>query len=198
MDFQKQYTDEEIIAGLKSSKEIRDNFVRLLYQRADFQQIVRQNVIKRGGQNSDITEIYQLAIINLVQSILKDKFISGSLKNYFYGIVRNLWHRHLRGQRSAAVQDQVAQVEVDLKDPEIVLIEKERKEIMIELLNRIDEKCRKILSLWANAHSMEEIAAELSYKSAGMARKKKHQCLQRLIELGKKDSTLIRIYQSNE
>lgn len=59
-----------------------------------------------------------------------------------------------------------------------------RKEIIVQLLNQIDEACRKVLLLsFFRNFSMESIANEMNFRNEAVAKKKKHLCLKKLKEL---------------
>ena len=61
---------------------------------------------------------------------------------------------------------------------------------MSNILLQVGERCKKILELWKLSYSMEEIAAEVGFSSAQMARKNKYRCHKRLIELLEKHPKL--------
>ena len=48
---------------------------------------------------------------------------------------------------------------------------------------QVGEKCQKVLEMWSQNYAMKEIAQALGYKSEGMVRKKKHQCLRKLTQM---------------
>jgi len=50
-----------------------------------------------------------------------------------------------------------------------------------KVLSVIAGRCKEVLMLWAAGHSMKEVAKELQYKSDGMARKKKSECMKELL-----------------
>ncbi len=62
------------------------------------------------------------------------------------------------------------------------LLDEERRDVLGQLLNTIGERCRKILELWKLSYSMEEIAEQLGFSSADMARKAKYRCHVSLLE----------------
>lgn len=51
------------------------------------------------------------------------------------------------------------------------------------LLNQLGEKCKEILLMWAMKIPMKEIAEEMSYKSADVAKKTKERCMKTLVEI---------------
>ena len=68
----------------------------------------------------------------------------------------------------------------DIAPIEDTLIAQEKKRLLEDVLNQLDDTCKKVLTLWSINKKMKAIAQDLHYKSEGMARKKKHQCLKRL------------------
>ena len=64
--------------------------------------------------------------------------------------------------------------------------EEENKEMVRKYLEQLDGNCRKVLELYyLQGMKMEEIARELGYKNANVAKKKKSLCLKKLAELVK-------------
>jgi RNA polymerase sigma factor (sigma-70 family) len=185
-----KYSTDEITEAIRGSAAIRNHMLRHLYADEQMHSVVRRAVRDRGGDAQDVDEIFQLAMINLVQSILKNKFdATRSLQNYLYGISKHLWLRNLRKQKPTIdLQSLPEEENADASNPEILLVAQERKTYVMGLLDKLDAKCRRVLKLWAYSFSMSEIAGEMNYKSEGMARKKKHACLQRLIAMNREES----------
>ena len=62
--------------------------------------------------------------------------------------------------------------------------EEENKEMVRKYLEQLDGNCRKVLELYyLQGMKMEEIAKELGYKNANVAKKKKSLCLKKLSDL---------------
>ncbi|MEL6675509.1 MAG: sigma-70 family RNA polymerase sigma factor [Bacteroidota bacterium] len=59
----------------------------------------------------------------------------------------------------------------------------ERFEQALGFFNRLGEKCQRILLMRTRGYSMQEIAVELAYSSADVAKKTKERCMKKLAEM---------------
>ena len=99
------------------------------------------------------------------------------------GICRYLWFQRFREIEKDENKKNRPNSEADWIDPEIKLVQKDQNEQLNLLLGQLPIPCRKVLELWKLGYSMDEIAQRVGYKSAGVARKKKYQCMQKLMQL---------------
>ncbi len=66
----------------------------------------------------------------------------------------------------------------------------ETKDLLGQILSRLGEKCEKILELWKLSYSMEEIADKVGLLNAGVARRQRYNCYQKLMNLLEKEPNL--------
>ena len=64
--------------------------------------------------------------------------------------------------------------------PEDLVIDFSQKKLIENLLSYLGRNCKEVLMYWANGYKMKEIAKLVGYKSEGMAKKKKHLCMDKL------------------
>ena len=62
-----------------------------------------------------------------------------------------------------------------------LLIKGDRAEILNKVLSQMKVKCKEVLMHWSSGYKMQEIATLLGYKSDGVARKKKSECMKQLL-----------------
>ena len=174
---------EKIIEEIRESLEGRNKALKKLYTDPKLRRAIVGTLIKLGCQKDEASDVFTDAIVSFVKSAYrKDLVVKSSLTNYLIGIAKNIWLKRVT-KNDKKVPISVQQVESTSPSIETNLIEDERKELLKALLNRLDETCRKVLTLWSMNQRMKSIAKELNYKSEGMARKKKHHCLKRLYEI---------------
>ncbi|MEO1448820.1 MAG: sigma-70 family RNA polymerase sigma factor [Bacteroidota bacterium] len=179
-------TSEAKIAAIKRGGLSLEKVMRELYQSGGSRTQILEFVQKRGGSRDDAEDVFQEGVRNLVLNIRADKFAgASSLEGYLFGICRNVWFKKLQKQkREAEILEQYGQQEkAPIPDPEIVLVDQDRENKLLELLGKLGETCKEVLVLWQMHYNMKEIASRMGYASEGMARKKKHQCLKRLVAL---------------
>lgn len=166
-----EYSDLEIISCLKS----RQSFVvHYLYDR--YLPMIRLLVFQKGGTIDDAKDIFQEALIVLLQIIDKDDFaLSCKLKTFFYSISDNLWlnvvakrlvaEKYLSTKKSDSINEDFTE------HHDTQLYEK----IFYEVYASMDPLCKKLLLKYWEEESPKEIAEMFGY-SYGYVRKKKCEC----------------------
>lgn len=154
-----------------------------LYQNDVLRRNTERFILSNNGDADDARTILCDSIVNFIKNCYKDEFaIRTNVENYFFGVTKNLWYRTIRQRKSTTELEKVPE-KPEIDNPELLLIEFERRKNLELILQEIDEKCRKVLTLWAKDMKMQAIADVLEYSSAEVVRKKKHFCLKRLIEI---------------
>ncbi len=174
---------QDLIERVRRSILERDRVMEELYRTKSLRENAVRYILSRGGTKDDALTIYSDVIINFVKNCLRSDFkIKSSLENYFFGVTKNLWYQTIR-ERKQTIELESIPHKSEVQSPEIILIDLERRQNLEVVLKQLDEKCRKVLTLWARNMRMKAIASQMNYSSPEMARKKKHYCLKRLIEL---------------
>ena len=196
------YSDEEIIQAIIEGGNRLDAIMTHLYEHSSLKQTIEQMIIQKGGSEDDAKDVFQDGVKHLIINIRNAKFKRGSsLKTYLTRICLNIWFTKLK--RSIHLKDITQQMEVEEVDqggsPETIFLYEERTSVLEETLAQLGEACKKVLGFWSLNYSMKEIAQLVGYQSEGMARKKKHQCMQRLVLYIKKRpdlaKTLLEMYK---
>jgi len=181
-------TDERLIAAIQQGGIAREAALKEVYQDKDLLRMVMAYVRNHRGNATEGQDMFHEGIIVLDRNIREGKFRGEApLKGYLYSICRFLWMNHLRKHsRAQSVAEVPIADETDHETPEIVLLSQERKDWLNGLLSELGERCRQILELWKLSYSMEEIAENLGFSSADMARKAKYRCHLSLMEIVQK------------
>lgn len=189
-----KYTDTEIVAAIKAGGRKLDEVMRFIYNNDGYRSKIFRYIRSKGGQIHDAEDVFQDGIRNFIISIRKGQYREeSSVEGYLFGVCRNLWFKQFNKSTRVDYKEDVAEEEVDFQNPEIVLVTEERKAILKKLLANLGEKCQQVLELWRLNYSMKEIAESTGYASDGMARKKKHQCMQELLKRVKSTPNLVNI-----
>ena len=172
---------QSIVNRVRNSLNDRNEVIKELYNNRDLHKAVVGTLIKKGCSKSSAEDYFIDSIVNFVKSCYKSDFeIRSSLTNYMIGTAKNIWLKQVTNQQKLrTIKEELQQTGGD-DTYEINLIGQSKRALLAQLTGYLDETCRELLTLWAASHQMQEIAVALNYKSAGMARKKKHQCMQRL------------------
>ncbi|MEM6348084.1 MAG: sigma-70 family RNA polymerase sigma factor [Bacteroidota bacterium] len=176
--------ERRLVEDIKQGGKALDMRLKELYLNPSLWEKIWGFVRARGGEKEDAEDIFQDGIRVLILNIRKDKYsFTGSVEQYLLGICRNLWFGRFREkEKQALIREREAEAGKGWEiDPEQSLISEEQKAQLEALLAQLPAACREVLELWQMGYSMKEIAAKVGYKSEGVARKKKHQCMAKLI-----------------
>jgi len=175
----KRISDTSLIEGIRNQD---DKILNWLYD--NYLQTVRKHVLNNSGNNDDVSDVFQDTIIVLYKQITDNSLnLTTDLKGYFFGIARNIWSAQLRKKRRMT--------ELDLDFPEESWQEETTDLILERIISRAFNKLKpdsqKILSLFSDGYSYEEIADRLDLKNESYARRKKYISKEALMDLVKED-----------
>jgi RNA polymerase sigma factor (sigma-70 family) len=140
-------------------------------------------VARHGGDRSEGLDIYHDGIVALDRNIRVGKYRGESnLQGYLYSICRFIWNNEWRKRskvQTGEIQD--FQLEPDNETPELILRSQEETNLLRQVIGLLDDSCKKILTLWKQSYSMQEIADALELSSPQMAKKYRYRCMQKLM-----------------
>jgi RNA polymerase sigma factor (sigma-70 family) len=149
---------------------------------------VKWMVIQNNGTEDDAADIFQDALLCIYNKARTGDFVlTCPLDAFLHVITKNKWLNELSKKKSHRVTNEDdsgyinSGVDTFLEVEEISLWEN-RKELMMMKVAELGEGCRELLQLsWSGKH-MDEVASILKI-SYGYARKKKCECMDKLITL---------------
>ncbi|MEZ4829734.1 MAG: sigma-70 family RNA polymerase sigma factor [Bacteroidia bacterium] len=179
------YSDEEIVAGIRIGGIQRQRMTDYLYTR-------HMDFVGKGRRKYRITEeeavdAYGDAIIGLCNRIALDAFQSeGNLSGYLYRAFSNRCVDRIR-KNTSSISEQVAllpYMRTDSKTVLLQLIEKEDLARLTAIMEKMGGKCRQILiDSEYYGFSPEELTEKLGFKNTNSLASQKHRCLQKLRQL---------------
>ncbi len=176
-----QLPDEQILAGLQSEIQAeRDRMLRYLYTR-DYP-VIAAFITKNNGTEADAADIFQDAIIVFYEKIrLKELTLSCSIRTYLYSVCKNLWRNSLRRQkRLTGIDDTIESIPIPAESLTIVETN-ERQTLVAELMNRLGDDCKRVLTLfYFERQRMKTIAEQMGFANEQVAKNKKSNCMKRL------------------
>jgi RNA polymerase sigma factor (sigma-70 family) len=175
----KKISDISIIEGVRKQD---DKILNWLYD--NYLKTVKKYVLDNSGSADDVSDVFQESIIVLYTQITEDKLnLTTDLKGYFFGIVRNVWNAQLRKMQKTTDLD------VDISDEDD--LEEEKNEVfelvVAKAFQKLKPEQQKILRLYSEGRSYEEIANEMGLINEEYARRKKYLCKEALLDLMKED-----------
>lgn len=152
---------------------------------------IKWMVLKNNGTEDDAGDIIQESLLVIYRRALKGDFIlTCPFDAYFYMVCKKRWLNVLSKRKSnptVTIDDEQRYIpgEDSFRLAEETLEDEERLTLLKAKIKELGEACRELLRLSWSGKSMEEVASLLSY-TYGYARKKKSECVGRLVELVKK------------
>jgi RNA polymerase sigma factor (sigma-70 family) len=175
----RKLSDKSILEGIKRQD---DRTLNWLYD--NYFQTVKKHIINNSGTNADASDIFQDTIIVLYSQVKDNSLnLTADLKGYFFGIARNIWKAQLRKSQETIELDVDYAEEPEAEEINDPLFEK----ILSRAFQKLKPDFQKILTLYADGCSYEEIAAEMKLKNENYARRKKYLCKEALLDLIKDD-----------
>ena len=106
-----------------------------------------------------------------------------ALDTYLLGIARHKWYDLLKSRQSKIDTTDIDDIEPPKQEADqyTLLKNSERWGTLQKVLSIMATRCKEVLMLWASGYKMKEVAEQLKYKSDGMARKKKSECMKELL-----------------
>ncbi len=179
----RQYTDAKLIAMIRQPDAGRKEALRFIF--LSWQNIAKAILLKTGAHITEVENAIQEAIIVLDNHIRNSKYEKKSnLKNFFIGICKGRLYSNKRGTRRIEWTDNPLKIDgIEMQEPETLMLEKEEKALIRNMLNMLDPKCREVLKLYQLSYPNKEIAEEVGLGNANNARQWVSICKRRLKEL---------------
>lgn len=140
-------------------------------------------IVQNSGTFEDAEDVFQEAVIVLLQKIRQSDFVlSSSLKTYLYAISKNLWLKRLRDNKARNIDNYPYPisdyVETSPKESETEI---SREEKVRNWLQKITMHCQKILkALFFHKIPMDILMVKMGWKNKHTASNQKHKCMQQI------------------
>jgi RNA polymerase sigma factor (sigma-70 family) len=185
------FSDKEIVDAIKVGKA--NDVLRFLYSTTQMK--IRSWILKNNGNEEEVQDIFQDAVIAFYDFVLAGKFSEGkSVDAFIFSIGRNLWINRVNQKNKIVGGSEVIEKlgEVSEDDNYIQSQEKvERAEKLEGYLNQLGERCRELLTLSIfNKMRMDDISLQMGFSNANAAKTKNYKCKQRLMKIMKADKNL--------
>ena len=185
-------TDERLCKDIREGGRRRQKAIAEIYGEVKLKNQVVAFVKKNSGSHDDGVEIFHEGIISLDHNIRNHKYRGeGNLQGYLFSTCRFLWLNRLkRDKRMVYTETESTLDQISVETPESLSLAKEQKQVLDALLGKLGDKCKHILQLWKLSYSMEEIAEKVGLGNAGIARRQRYNCYQKLLKMIDTDSSI--------
>jgi RNA polymerase sigma factor (sigma-70 family) len=184
----KEYTDNEIIECLRN----RQSYV-VHYLSDRYMPMVRLMVFQNGGSVEDARDIFQDGLIIMLEKLDNKEFaLTCKFRTFLYCVCENLWKTVL-DKRQAASNYISRRMEPEIEKDFTEQIDHELyQEIFRDVFETLDPISKKILTLYWQEVSPQQIADKLGY-TYGYVRKKKCEAQSELTDKVKRHPGYVRI-----
>ena len=170
------YSDSVVVEGLRQKKS---SCIAYLYDQ--YGPVVRHLVKQNSGNQQDMEDLFQDAIIVLYKRSLSETFkLECSLKTYFISICKNLWLQRLDRKFRLLYQ---ADFELNepgaaylMEDPDFREETLEQRRLFYKHLQSLPTDCQQIIRLYCLKVSCREIARLLNLKDEVYVKTRKYSC----------------------
>lgn len=150
---------------------------------------IKQMVLKNNGTETDAADVFQEALLAIYQKAKNNNFtLNCPLEAYLYLICKTRWINELnkRSNQKVTFIDEFGYnySEDVFNSIAIVQNQYERSNLLQQKLQQLGDGCRELLELSWSGLAMDEVAKKLQ-NSYGYVRKKKSECMAKLIALVK-------------
>ena len=168
----KHYTNKQILEGLKN----RDQKILEYIYDVSFPEIERF-ILKNNGSSDDAKDLFQEVIVFIYRKIKSENlYLTTEFKTYLFFTCKNKWLQQLRSDRIQRRYIHSIQHEHNDDESDAFLYNHKMGLLQKHFLN-LAEDCKKLIKMFLNKFSMEEIAVNMGYKNAGYAKRRKFLCM---------------------
>lgn len=176
--------DEQVLSCLRQGGKKEDRAINQLLKEHGGK--VKGFIMNHGGSQEDAEEVFYDALTAFVFNVREGKFQQESaIGTYLFGIAKRLWYK--RFERNMNQRTHLEKYkewnDESIHVDDFSAVQESTRDYIDGVLNRLQDKCREVLLLWAQHFNMEEIATQLGFKNAQNAMNKKSKCLKQLAQL---------------
>jgi RNA polymerase sigma factor (sigma-70 family) len=170
-------TDDVLLGQLKNEDNASFQSLYKLYFPS-----VASYVKQNNGNSEDAEDIFQEAIIVLLQKVRHPDFVlTSALKTYLYAIAKNLWLKRLRSNKLISVDD-FERYQIDSESYSFeIKPEKTKEEKVNSWVTKITENCQRILkALFYYGEPMDRVMKQMGWKNKRTAANQQYKCIQQV------------------
>lgn len=155
---------------------------------------VEKYVRKNKGDLQDAQDVFHDALINFIIKVKEHNEDIQDVKGYIFISARNLWISKVTRSNKFVYNEYLYEGEPDLESGDD-LENKEKQDLMKEVLNSLGERCRDLLTLtFYLDYSLKDAAQKLGISSDEVAKTNQYRCKKKLFEKIKNNKAFIEQY----
>lgn len=185
--------NREVVKLIKNAQD--DKALSLLYK--SVLPKVKNYVKRNNGTEEEAKDIFQDAVIIFYKHVKLNKFDEerSDPAGFIFTVARNLYIT-LAKRKSRMISTETSDILLDAKVPDhtVIMITRERENMISELLGKAGERCREILfQTIFHKLSMKEVCEKFGFSNENAAKTANYKCKQKLFEFLDNNPSYIRI-----
>ena len=173
------YSNEEVLKGIRKSD---DRVIRYVYRTC--YPDIRKLILDNNGSEHDVEDLFQEALLVSYNKLTTDGLkLNCKFGTYLYSVSRFLWLKELKSRRINRTEYCDPEDHAGRIEGSIDRLESAKMKIYRKHFGELSEECRKVLYMYFEKVSMEEICREMGYKNIQIAKDKKYRCKRSLITM---------------
>lgn len=186
-----KYTDKELIAALGDPNGL-NKAILFLYR--EYSVATCAYLIGHGASEQDAEDVFQETVLSFIEVVKKGKYRQeASIRTFLVSVARNIWLNDIKKKERAGIREKNFELGRDPHESDIShdIGDRERKRQLRQLLSKLGEPCKKLLTLYYYENlSMKELVEHLPYENEQVVRNKKYKCLQQLTGMIKENPAI--------
>ena len=185
--------DKDLLTAILAGGTAEDKALDFIYNAASYRDGAKK--IYATFDNIKLKtwlDIFHDTILQLVKSIRMGKYQGDSpVLVYFMGIYRNKCREALRQTTGLRATLEIPSQDIaDLQSPLDLILSDGLKTLLRQVIQRLDDKCQELLTLWSQKYSMNEIAEQMKLSNQRIAITYNARCKKKLVKLIGEDSQI--------
>lgn len=181
----RNYSTAEILEGIRRrDREVLGFVYRKFYPDIKFL------ILNNSGNEDDAKDIFQEAIIVIYRKLDKEEFkLNCNFNTYLHSVCRLLWLKQLeesgyRNREKVVGFEDIVVLDDSWKETARM---SERYRLFQKHFMKLGADCQKILQLYLRKVPLKQIAEMMGFKGEKYAKKRKHQCKEKLVSSIRED-----------
>jgi RNA polymerase sigma factor (sigma-70 family) len=173
----REYSTSEIIKGIAKRK---DGIIRYVYKQCYTD--IRKLILTNGGNEHDAEDVFQEGMVKVYQKIIEQGLnLSCKFGTYLYSVCRFLWLQELEKKHSSQYQSHIPEEIIDDETANTKIRENTELKLYEQHFKELSQECQKVLNMYFQKASMEEICIVMGYQNVQIAKDKKYRCKKSLM-----------------
>lgn len=164
-----------------------DKVLRAIYK--NFSKSVFSFIQQYGGTSEDSKDVFQDALMIIYKKAQHPEFeLSSKFYTYLFSICKLIWYARQRKKINKTVTIPKDKSLIDTYNLEEEIQKREQHKVFQDNLEKLTNECQRLLKLFFEKESMEDITNILQYKNEHTTRTRKYRCQEKLKQLIKNDN----------